>query len=120
MVWEVEVTDEFRDWYEDETSKDQKAAIAVAVEKLEERGPSLPRPFSDTVKGSKYTNLKELRPQGTNIRILYIFDPRRCAILLTGGDKTGWWNAWYHTNIPVAESHYDVYLQSLREEGLLP
>jgi hypothetical protein len=35
MVWEVEVTDEFRDWYEDETSKDQKAAIAVAVEKEE-------------------------------------------------------------------------------------
>jgi hypothetical protein len=47
--------------------------------------------------------MKELRPAGTSIRILFIFDPRRQAILLLGGDKAGNWKSWYDRNIPVAD-----------------
>ena len=46
----------------------------------------------DTVKASRHANMKELRPMGGNIRILFAFDPRRTAILLIGGDKTDRWD----------------------------
>ena len=66
--------------------------------------------------GSKYHNLKELRPRGPaarNIRILFIFDPQRQAVLLLGGDKTGNWEAWYRRTIPEAERLYEQYLEGL-------
>ena len=53
--------------------------------------------------GSSFHNMKELRPAGTSIRILFIFDPDRQAILLLGGDKAGSWRRWYDRNIPIAE-----------------
>jgi hypothetical protein len=50
--------------------------------------------------------------------VLYAFDPRRCAILLLGGDKTG--NPhWYDEHVPVADRLYDEHLAALRKEGLL-
>lgn len=63
--------------------------------------------------------MKELRVQRDNIRILFVFDPRRVAILLIGGSKTGRWNEWYRRMIPVADVLYAQYLETLREEGLL-
>ena len=51
------------------------------------------------------------RPWQTMIRILFVFDPWRSAILLTSGDKTGQWNAWYERAIPHAEELYAVYLK---------
>ena len=51
-------------------------------------------------------------------RTLYAFDPRRMAILLIGGDKTGD-DRWYETNVPVADRLYDEHLEQLRKEGLL-
>lgn len=64
--------------------------------------------------------MRELRVQskGSPIRILYAFDPRRTAILLVGGDKTGD-DRWYRQNVPVADVLYDVHLSSLEDEGLL-
>lgn len=119
MGWEVEYTDEFGEWYGglDETTQD---AIIAAVAFLEERGPGLGRPVVDTVHGSRYSNMKELRPPGGNLRILFAFDPRRHAILLIGGDKTGRWRAWYDEMIPWADDLYELHLRTLREEGLLP
>jgi hypothetical protein len=70
----------------------------------------------DTLTGSKIPNLKELRPRRTMIRILFVFDPWRSAILLTGGDKTGQWKAWYERAIPHAEELYAVYLKERAEE----
>jgi hypothetical protein len=64
--------------------------------------------------------MKELRPRGGNLRILFAFDPRRMAILLIGGDKTSRWQAWYQNFIPVADRLYDEHLETLRKEGLLP
>ncbi len=65
--------------------------------------------------------MKELRPRGAakNLRVLFIFDPRREAILLTGGDKSGNWDAWYAEAIPEAERLYEEYLGYLRAEGTL-
>ena len=61
--------------------------------------------------------MKELRPLGTNIRVLFAFDPRRMAILLIGGDKTDRWSEFYEEMIPIADDLYDEHLEELREEG---
>jgi hypothetical protein len=65
--------------------------------------------------------MRELRVQsgGSPIRIFYAFDPRRTAILLIGGDKTGD-DRFYQTMIPIADRLYDTHLEELRKEGLLP
>ncbi len=119
MGWEVEYTDEFGEWFSalDESAQD---AIVAAVEVLEERGPGLGKPLVDTISGTRYPNMKELRPLVRNIRILFAFDPRRCAILLIGGDKTGRWQQWYEEMIPKADRLYDEHLEILRKEKLFP
>lgn len=119
MGWEVEVTDEFAAWYGD-TDTETQESINAAVEILEEMGPGLGRPFVDTLQGSRIPNLKELRPPGGFIRIIFAFDPRRAAILLLGGDKSQRWSLWYREAIPKAEGLYDEYLEELKKEGLIP
>lgn len=52
------------------------------------------------------------------LRVLFVFDPRRHAILLLRGDKTGNWERWYEVNIPRADDLYDEHLRELRDEGL--
>jgi hypothetical protein len=116
MAWDVEYTDQFRAWWDDLT-EDEQDAVATGVKLLMERGPSLGRPFVDTVQGSRHSNMKELRPRGGNLRVLFAFDPRRSAILLLGGDKTGQWEDWYQANVPRADSLYDEHLATLRAEG---
>jgi hypothetical protein len=96
---------------------DEQEAIDAAVEVLEERGPALGRPLVDNVHQSKHPNMKELRPLGGTIRILFAFDPRRTAILLVGGDKAGQWNLWYRDYVPVADRLYDDHLAELELES---
>lgn len=62
--------------------------------------------------------MRELRVQheGRPYRILYAFDPRRCAILLLGGDKTGD-DRWYDVHVPIADKLYDTHIETLRKEG---
>ena len=62
--------------------------------------------------------MRELRTQhaGRPFRTLYAFDPRRMAILLIGGDKTGN-DRWYDVNVPMADRLYDQHLEQLRREG---
>lgn len=64
--------------------------------------------------------MKELVPPVPHLRVLFVFDPRRTAILLIGGDKTGRWQQWYDEFIPLAEKLYAKYLEDLRQEGVLP
>ena len=59
---------------------------------------------------SKFHSMKELRPAGTSIRILFHFDPARQAVLLLAGDKAGSWESWYGKNIPIAERRYEEWL----------
>ena len=118
-MWEVEFTDEFGHWWETLTN-DEQDSIALGVELIRQLGPGLPRPYSDTIKGSKHPNMKELRSQcqGKPLRTFYAFDPRRCAILLIGGDKTGD-DRFYERMIPLADRLYDEYLRQLADEDLI-
>lgn len=119
MEWDVEYTNEFGDWWKSLTD-DEQDLVEACIPFLRQCGPSLGRPLVDTVKRSCHPNMKELRPPATNIRILFAFDPRRVAILLIGGDKTGRWQKWYDEHIPLADALYDNYLEELRREGELP
>jgi hypothetical protein len=74
----------------------------------------------DTLVGSAVPNLKELRTSsGGALRVLFVFDPLRTAILLLGGDKTGKWKQWYEEAIPQAERLYEEHLSELRAEGVI-
>lgn len=113
MAWEVEVSNEFRQWY-DALDEADGVNVDTSVDLLAEAGPTLGRPHVDTLKGSIYTNLKELRVQssGRPLRILFAFDPRRSAYLILGGDKTGNGN-WYIDAIRRAEAIYSRYLKEI-------
>lgn len=88
-------------------------AVAGATDYLQAYSPTAGRPLVDRIKGSKdHHHMKELRPAGTSIRVLFIFDPHRQAILLVGGDKAGEWKQWYSDNIPIAEQRYENWLKS--------
>jgi len=119
MAWDIEYTDEFGRWWES-LSEDEQISVAASVGLLEERGPALGFPHSSGINGSKHGHMRELRTQhgGRPLRTLYAFDPRRNAILLIGGDKTGD-NRWYETHVPIADQLYDEHLLQLRKEGLI-
>ncbi len=116
MSWDVEYTDEFGSWWNGLAAKGQEA-VAASVRLLEEFGPNLGFPHTSGIKGSKHGNMRELRVQcgGRPYRVLFAFDPRRCAILLIGGDKTGD-DLWYVKNVPVAERIYEEHLKTLKDE----
>lgn len=118
-MWEVEFTNEFEAWWKTLTVEEQ-GSLLTSVEKLRAAGPNLGRPDADTIKGSRHSNMKELRTQhqGRPLRTFFAFDPRRTAILLIGGDKTRD-KRFYEKMIPLADDLYDVYLQELQEEGLI-
>jgi hypothetical protein len=117
MPWEVVGTDEFADWFGALASEARRRVVA-AVDLLEHDGPALGRPYVDTLTGSRIANLKELRvsAEGQAIRVLFVFDPARRAVLLLGGDKTGRWTAWYREAIPRAEALYDDYRRETGQE----
>jgi hypothetical protein len=119
MEWTVENTDEFKEWW-DGLSEDQQDDITAIVNLLETQGPQLPFPYSSGIEGSKHFHMRELRIQskGKPIRVFYAFDPRRTAILLIGGEKTGD-NRFYETMIPIADRLYDDYLVEIKKEGLI-
>jgi hypothetical protein len=119
MEWDVEYTDEFGDWWGALMEEEQEDVFAV-VQQLRDRGPRLPFPYSSGIEESRHSHMRKLRIQhaGRPYRVLYAFDPRRAAILLLGGDKTGD-ERWYEKNVPIADRLYDEHLDELREEGLL-
>jgi hypothetical protein len=119
MSWNVEYTDEFGAWWKDLTGSEQED-ISAAAQVLMERGPDLPFPYSSGVKGSKHEHMRELRVQSNAkpLRIFYAFDPRRTAILLIGGDKTGD-KGFYKRMIRIADRLYDEHIRELRREGLI-
>lgn len=85
---------------------------------LEQMGPSLGRPKTDTLKGSKLNNLKELRFEFERapIRVLYAFDAMRQALIILAGDKSSD-KRWYDKNIPVAEDIFAKHVEKLRIEA---
>jgi hypothetical protein len=107
--WDVILLDEVEQWFFS-LDRDTMAAVTGAIDLLELEGPTLGRPIVDKVNGSKFHSMKELRPAGTSIRVLFIFDPARQAILLLGGDKAGDWKRWYDRNIPIADARFESWL----------
>lgn len=113
---DVEYTDEFGDWWDCLSEKEQES-VAATVGLLEEYGPNLPYPHSSGISGSEYSHMRELRIQheGRPYRVLYAFDPRRSAIMLIGGDKTGN-DRWYDEYVPQADKLYANHLEELKAE----
>ena len=115
-MWDVEYTDEFGAWWETMSEAEQDA-VAFSVGVLQDRGPFLKFPYSSDVIQSKHGSMRELRSQceGRPLRTFYAFDPKRVAILLTGGDKTGN-DRFYEEMVPKADKIYDDYLKENQEE----
>ena len=116
MPWKIEFTDEFEVWW-NSLSEDEQVEISAKVELLEEHGPTLPRPHADVITTSRHANMKELRAKVKegHLRVLYAFDPRRTALQLIGGDKTGD-PRWYERFVPLADDLFDHHLNELRRK----
>ena len=119
MAWEIEYTDQFGEWWAGLT-RAERVSMDSSIGMLEDHGPSLGFPHSSGVAQSRHSHMRELRVQhaGRPYRILYAFDPRRKAVLLLGGDKTGD-DRWYDVNVPTADRLYDVLLEELKKEKLI-
>lgn len=117
MEWTIAFDPNFRIWFYEQEPGLQDEMFAV-IKILAESGPKLGRPRVDTLKGSSFKNMKELRIQyqGDPWRILFAFDPQRQAVLLVGGNKSGN-NRWYKENLPIAEKRYEQYLEIFEEEN---
>lgn len=110
-MWSADL-DLIKDWIL-ALDTDSYEQVVAAIAALREGGPHLGRPLVDRVNDSEYHNMKELRPGSagsSEIRILFIFDPQRQAIMLVAGDKAGNWKRWYSKNIPVADRLYRDHL----------
>ncbi len=117
MQWRILYLKEFDSWLLAQERGLQDEAYAH-LETLIEFGPTLGRPYVDTLKGSSLPNLKELRfeYQRAPIRILFAFDPMQQAVLLLGGNKQGD-KRWYKKNMPIAEKRYKEHVKRQRQEN---
>ena len=118
VSWDVRVLDEVTEWLLrlDDDTYDQ---VAAGIDMIAADGPILGRPLVDRIAGSRIHNLKELRPGSagsSEVRILFVFDPARRAVLLVAGDKAGNWQGWYKSSIPLAEQRYDEWMAGERGE----
>jgi hypothetical protein len=95
----------------------EQKSVDFTVGLLTEAGPTLKMPHSSGIETSRHTHMRELRIQheGRPYLVLYAFDPRRAAILLIGGDKTGN-NRWYEDYVPRGDDIYDQHLKALENE----
>lgn len=117
MTWAVEFEDEFETEY-DEFADPVKTELLARAKVLAQFGPTLGRPNVDTLNGSKYANMKELRFNADDgvWRVAFAFDPNRKAILLCGGAKEGKnQNRFYRDLIKVADRRFNAHLECLNE-----
>ena len=87
---------------------------------LERFGPELGRPRVDTLYGSKHSNIKEMRFSAADgeWRVAFAFDPRRRAILLAAGDKSGTsQKRFYRSLIRKADERFDAHLRDLKRRN---
>lgn len=114
----IELTKKFEEWWFTLSDQEQNDATAI-IELLEEKGVLLPFPYSSGVEVSKFPEMRELRFQshGHPFRVFYAFDPRRNAVLLTGGNKKGINdNRFYKKFISIADRLFEEHLKSLKVE----
>ena len=116
MAYDVRATPEFREWMLT-LSREELESFDTAVNLLKERGPTLGRPYVDTVRSSAFANMKELRTAHDKhlaLRAFFAFDPKRSAILLIGGDKHGR-RGFYEKLIRKADELYREHLRTLKK-----
>ena len=116
-MWVVKTTDTFDAWF-DALDYIDRANVLASLMVLQARGPLLSRPYAETVKGSRYSNMKELRVQsrGDPIRAFFAFDPQRQAILLCAGNKSGIGKRFYEVMIPLADREFSAHLEKQTKE----
>ena len=113
----VEFCDEFIQEFEDLPRPVQNELLAHSL-LLQRFGPQLGRPRVDTLKGSRHARMKELRfsAAGGEWRVAFAFDPRRKALVLVAGDKSGVGEArFYRELIRKADARFDAHLKLLKE-----
>lgn len=118
MGWEILISEEYECWFNKLPQK-HKVAIATDLEVLRDIGPILGRPYVDQIKGAKFSNLKELRTKvpGHVYRSLFAFDPKRQAVILSGGDKKGKnQEIFYKRLIAQAEIVFKAHLKTVRRK----
>lgn len=118
MVWVVELSDEFETEF-DALHVGVQTGILALARLLQQFGPQLGRPRVDTLNDSRHANMKELRfsATGGEWRVAFAFDPRRKAILLVAGDKSGGEKRFYRELIRRADDRFDAHLTRLKKEG---
>jgi len=121
VTWEISLHPEVEAWYLATCANEPETGdlIEPAIDQLVHEGPAADRPLVDRVKGSRFQNMKELRPPSSGkseIRMLFAFDPAREAIILVAGDKSGRWESWYRAAIPLADERFAEHLIALKEE----
>lgn len=118
MEWHVEFDDDFTTEFAT-FDRQVKIEIRAQVNVLKVHGPSYGRPRVDTLNGSKHANMKELRFDAADgvWRVAFAFDPKRKAVLLVAGDKSGIKeNMFYRKLIKTADARFDAHLQRLMRE----
>lgn len=116
MKWNVIFEDTFDEEFEELGKEVQDQLLAHAL-LLEEFGPQLGRPSVDTLKGSMHSNMKELRFKADKgeWRVAFAFDPKRQAILLVAGDKSGVSKSQFYKGlIRKADQRFTKYLKSAK------
>src|SRR5688572_18755746 len=114
-MWGIATTAEFDRWFAG-LDDDEREEISVKVELLKVYGPQLRRPHADTMAGSSYANMKELRADTADavLRIAFAFDPNRTGILLVGGNKAGVSQArFYKQLIASADKLFKKHLDAI-------
>ena len=117
MAWTVSFHDLFEDEFNAFAQEVQDELLATA-KLLKDYGPSLGRPHADTLKGSDYANMKELRFAAADgvWRVAFAFDPKREAILLVAGDKSGGSESkFYKRLLNKADERYRQHLENLNK-----
>ena len=116
--WTVEIGDEFQPEFS-ELHEDVQTEILAHSRLLQQFGPQLGRPRVDTLNDSRHANLKELRfdAAGGVWRVAFAFDPKRKAILLVAGDKSGVSEKrFYQQLIAKADERFDAHLARLKQK----
>jgi hypothetical protein len=118
MTWTVVFDGAFDREFQALAEAVQESLLASA-KLLADYGPGLGRPHADTLAGSAYANMKELRFEAADgvWRVAFAFDPRRHAILLVAGDKAGVGaKRFYRTLINQADKRYGAHLARLDKQ----
>ncbi len=116
MAWQVRFHDAFEVEFEAMAAEVQDELIATA-KLLQDFGPKLGRPHADTLNGSQFSNMKELRfkAAGGVWRVAFAFDPNREGVLLVAGDKSGGSeDRFYKRLIAKADERYAGHLAAIK------